>query len=212
MDRRRSRILGGAAALLAAFAVLTVLVVRRVGGLLSVDAAAHDALASYGARHPGWLATLHVITHFGDTATVAAIDAAVVAVCLLARRRAVAATVAAVAVGGWALRIGLREVIARPRPSQPFWPAESYSYPSGHETNTALMVGLALFAFWPWLPRWGRATLAGAGTLYALAVGFSRIAGGVHWLSDVVGGFLLAAGIVVLAAATVPAARPATAG
>lgn len=60
---------------------------------------------------------------------------------------------------------------------------------------------LALLVFLPALPpRWRRPAVV-VGALFALAVGVSRIVLGVHWVSDVIGGWLLSAAWVLAMAA-----------
>jgi membrane-associated phospholipid phosphatase len=64
---------------------------------------------------------------------------------------------------------------------------QSYAFPSGHTTNaTVVWLGLALL-----LVRGPRARLLaiGAAAIMAVAIGLSRNMLGVHWPSDVVGGW-----------------------
>jgi undecaprenyl-diphosphatase len=180
---------------LVAFATLSVLVGRAAAVITRPDTAVHGWLTAFGRLHPNWVSAWMVTTHLGDTLTVALVDAGLFALCVALRRWRVAALVAALAVGGWAVRIGVRDLVARSRPTDGFWAESGYSFPSGHTANSAIMVSLVLIVGWPYLRRVGRrAAVAGAVT-YALAVGFSRLAGGVHWPSDVLGGILLAAGL-----------------
>ncbi|PXX47076.1 signal peptidase II [Undibacterium pigrum] len=58
-----------------------------------------------------------------------------------------------------------------------------YSLPSGHATYAGLVVG----TLWPLLSRRGRIVL----TLYLILVGWSRIAAGMHFPTDVLAGWLL---------------------
>ena len=65
--------------------------------------------------------------------------------------------------------------------------ADRYAFPSGHAGRTAcLALGLA-----PLLPTWAAVLLP----VWAVAVGLARISLGIHFLSDVVAGWL--AGLVV---------------
>jgi undecaprenyl-diphosphatase len=189
---------------LLAFAGLTLFVVGGWAALARFDTRTHDAVMAFGHLHPVWVDAMTVVTHFGDTLTLVLIDAALVVFCLARGRCGLAALVVAVATGGWLMRIGVRDLVARPRPPTAFWTEALASYPSGHTTNATLTVGLALLVGWPLLGRRGRIIAATAAAIYAFAVGFSRVAGGVHWPSDVVGGWLLGVGIV----ATVAGLRP----
>jgi undecaprenyl-diphosphatase len=91
----------------------------------------------------------------------------------------------------------LKGWIERPRPSAGLVEvtdsAASYSFPSGHTVSTAVLFGLVFFllpALVPWRgPRW---LLQAACLLAVAAAGPARVYVGVHWPSDVLGGYLLA--------------------
>jgi len=73
----------------------------------------------------------------------------------------------------------------RPDANEHLVAAQSYAFPSGHSAN-AMMVWVGLALLFP--PRWRGPALA-AVALLVLAVGASRVMLGVHWPSDVVGGW-----------------------
>ncbi|MGI5268029.1 phosphatase PAP2 family protein [Nonomuraea sp. CA-218870] len=97
---------------------------------------------------------------------------------------------------GWALKI----IVDRTRPSlpDPVALAPGQSFPSGHALNVTLGAGIVLLLVLAHLPVWGRVA-AWAGAVFLIgSVSYTRVALGVHWVSDVVGGVML--GVAVLAA------------
>ena len=92
----------------------------------------------------------------------------------------------------------------------PCWKRRDTAFPSGHAVFAAAFLGALIYL----LSYWGtfpdrlvlRRAIQGALALLILAIGASRVYLGVHWPSDVIGGFLfgglcLAALIIVRRAA-----------
>lgn len=120
--------------------------------------------------------------------------------------RTCAALLAAVVVGERLIVDGLKLLLDRARPAFDAHPVitHSSSFPSGHSANTmAVFLAIALIA----VPeRWRRQAVILALSLSAL-IGFSRPYLGVHWPSDVIGGWALGATIAILAARFAPRDR-----
>ena len=136
------------------------------------------------------------ITWFGDSST-RIVVAALAALALLIRRdrRRALALVLIVASGG-ALDSVVKALVGLPRPA--LLPhldhVTTASFPSGHAANGAILyLSLALLA----PPRYRRLALSAA-SLLVLAVGMSRVALAVHWPSDVLAGWCLGLGWVLL--------------
>ncbi|MFW3171200.1 phosphatase PAP2 family protein [Geodermatophilus sp. CPCC 206100] len=91
------------------------------------------------------------------------------------------------------LTVLLKELVGRVRPAFEDG-GLSYgglSYPSGHSAGIATLVTVALVLAWPRLaPRWRRPAVL-AGVALAVLVGLTRMWLGVHFLSDVLGGWSL---------------------
>lgn len=91
---------------------------------------------------------------------------------------------------------GLKWLVGRERPAADAamvpmpWTA---SFPSGHTFGVTLIVGLALWATWDSRKSPGWLLAAGGGAILAVLMGISRVYLGVHWPTDVLGGWLLAA-------------------
>ncbi|MEW9519788.1 phosphatase PAP2 family protein [Streptomyces tubercidicus] len=113
-----------------------------------------------------------------------------------ARGRTISAVAAlAVLLLGQGLRLALMLAIARPRPPHTDWAtrASGFSMPSGHSTTSALVAGLVCWAAAYGARRILRWCVWVPAVLWAAGVGLTRIYLGVHWPSDVVAGWLLAA-------------------
>ncbi len=68
---------------------------------------------------------------------------------------------------------------------------DSLSFPSGHSSGIATLVTVALILIWPWMARRARHLALAVGIALVLLVGLTRMWLGVHFLSDVVGGWSL---------------------
>lgn len=118
----------------------------------------------------------------------------------LGRRRAAVALVAA-AVGAEAVDELLKLAFHRPRPVPFFGYSEplTYSFPSGHAMVSACFYGTAAAILAAGTrSRAGRAGIWAAAGLLTLAIGLSRIYMGVHYPTDILGGYAAAAILVGL--------------
>ncbi|RBY95670.1 PAP2 family protein [Blastococcus sp. TF02-8] len=68
---------------------------------------------------------------------------------------------------------------------------ESLSFPSGHSSGIAALVTVAVVLAWPWLTVAARRAWVGVGAALVVLVGLTRLWLGVHYLSDVLGGWAL---------------------
>ncbi|MDQ0777187.1 membrane-associated phospholipid phosphatase [Streptomyces aurantiacus] len=112
------------------------------------------------------------------------------------RRRAVAAALCLACLGaGQAGRYGVMALVARRRPARVDWAthASGSAFPSGHTTTAALTAGLLVIAVYVRSPP-GRTLLGVVVGCWGALVGLTRVYLGVHWFTDVVGGWLFALG------------------
>lgn len=155
------------------------------------------SITSWMVRHrsSGWTALAHGLSTVGSQLVLAPVTA-VVAVLLLVRRRFVQVGLLITAWGGALLLYHLtKDFVQRPRPPSSLWltnVGKSTSFPSGHATQSlATFMALALVgAAWTAKLAWPGRVLA---LVLAAGVGWSRVYLGVHWATDVIAGWLIAA-------------------
>ncbi|MBD9477818.1 phosphatase PAP2 family protein [Pseudoxanthomonas sp. PXM02] len=108
---------------------------------------------------------------------------------LLIARRWREATFAGVSFAGSALlNMATKQFFQRDRPSlwESIAPEHTFSFPSGHAMGSATLAMVVVLLCWHTRWRWLAVALAGS---FALLVGVSRIYLGVHYPSDILGGF-----------------------
>jgi undecaprenyl-diphosphatase len=118
----------------------------------------------------------------------------VTAVTMLIRRNyQLTAYLVVTGLGALALDPAIKLLVGRLRPMvpTPVALAPGYSFPSGHALNATVFYGVMLLMFLPIIPPRLRRLVTGLVIALVMLVGISRVALGVHYPSDVIGGWLL---------------------
>ena len=189
-------LLGAGAAFVVAipFTLLMLLVLSEWEPLERLDRGVADDLNDLARADP----TLVDVLRFGSVALdpwVFRLAVIAVAVWLWRRgaQRLALWAVLTAAIGG-VLGIVLKVLVDRARPTfpEPVASASGYSFPSGHALNSMLCVGILILIFLPVLSRTGKTAAYALGAALVLLTGVDRIALGVHYVSDVLAGWVVA--------------------
>lgn len=112
---------------------------------------------------------------------------------LLRRQPWVALYVVVSAGGAMILNAVVKELVGRLRPvvDSPVYTVPGLSFPSGHAMSSLVTYGVLLLVFGPLVHTSARRVFTVVVAVIVVAVGFTRMALGVHYLSDVLAGWLL---------------------
>ncbi|MFD7899465.1 phosphatase PAP2 family protein [Streptomyces sp. NPDC059743] len=204
------RPLGVTALLAAVFAALAVVVAGRNGAPFPVDRDALDWSVGHRPAEATAVARGITATGTGILPYLGAVAAGLLMGRGIRQRLVAAAGALAFLLAAQAVRYGVLYGVHRPRPPVADWAthASRYAFPSGHATTSALVAGLLV---WAVLHRGGRRsptyTLCALIVCWAVAVGLTRIYLGVHWATDVLGGWLYAGTWLGLGVALIPLGR-----
>ncbi|MFJ7071496.1 phosphatase PAP2 family protein [Streptomyces sp. NPDC098781] len=200
-ERRVSRWAG---ALTLCSALLVALVAVRWYPLMSLDDSIADTTHRWAVTEDGITEAFRILTDWVWDPWTLRILTLAVAIWLVWRRSArwTAVWLVATCALATAVQQCLKALVDRPRPawSDPVDTAHYAAYPSGHAMTAVVVSGLLLWL----LHRYGAErtlwrTAVAVAVLSVAGVGLTRVWLGVHWATDVVGGWLLGALVVVLA-------------
>lgn len=220
----RLTLVAGAAFVLAVpFALALLAVVDGWGPLHRLDLHVADSLNRDALTRSGLVSFLQQVCNVCSPSDFRIVGAVAALWLWLARRQPRLALWLVVTIGlSDPLDILVKNAVARPRPHflHPVVRLTSYSFPSGHAVGSIVGVGALLLAGLPLLEARARPLLVVAGAGLVVLVGYARIALGAHYVSDVVGGWLLGGGWLMATTAAFRAwqhdlhepARPLSAG
>jgi len=190
----RALLVFGAAFLSAVgFAVVVLLVTSKFDPLLRLDRNTADDLHEFAVRHKAFTGLMRLISNLGSSLAWWIIMVPVMGWLLYRKLRRLALFVLVTTLGSTVLNNLIKLVVDRARPvlPDPVASAGGKSFPSGHTQAAVVGYGILLSVFIPVVPRRWRPVVVAAACVMALSIGFSRIALGVHYLSDVMGAYLV---------------------
>jgi len=147
---------------------------------------------------PGWLPQVaRNVSFLGDSIFLIFVVLAVSFFLLAKRAYLNAFLLSALSMGGfWIISLS-KDFFGRPRPSivEYLSVPNSASFPSGHAANSTIVYILIAVALLNIVPgKYARVCLISVAIILAALIGISRIALGVHWPSDVLGGWIFGLG------------------
>ncbi len=184
-EEQRARLRFGARAVLAfvavglvavPFAILLLLVTAKSDPMLHLDHDTADSLNSFAIGHPAFTSAMKAISRVGSPTAWWIVLAPVFAWLVYRRLPRLAAFVAVTALGSSLLNSAIKATVDRARPHLP--------------DPVAAAHGLVLI-FLPVVRRGLRPWLYAGAALVVALIGFSRIALGVHYVSDVLGAVVI---------------------
>jgi undecaprenyl-diphosphatase len=172
------------------------------------DAEAKDSLHTHALAHPDTLRAMARVTDLGQNDYLVVASMGIVAAMAVLRLWRLAGIWAVTTLTGFKVVEVLKAYYDRPRPefADPLVFGMSGAFPSGHTADAAMFYGMLAYLIIRATRRVGWFT---APVLLAIvaAVGFTRAYLGVHWLSDVVGGWLFGFAWVALGVSAAEATR-----
>ena len=177
--------------------------VRREGALTRVDTSVAESLHEWVRDSPTFINVLEVVTSLGSTWWLTVLVAIAAVVLLRAGRRRTAAFVVSTSITTGLLIRLVKALVNRDRPSllDPVASAAGKSFPSGHAMGATAVYGALLVAFAPRLSPRARRLAVASWFVLVVSICFTRLALGVHYITDVVAGFVLGCAWLALAVA-----------
>jgi membrane-associated phospholipid phosphatase len=193
LDSRRLAALTAVAATATVFTLLLIIVRLRWAPLESVDRTSAVDLNNLVAQHAPLVSVLNAVSALGSTAVLCILVGLAVIFLAIRRRWRVALYLLAAGAGALVLNPLLKSLVGRLRPvlAHPIAHGTGSSFPSGHALGSMICYGALLLVFLPAARGRWRTVLKVVVAAIIAVVGISRILLGVHYVSDVVGGWAI---------------------
>lgn len=147
--------------------------------------------------HPAFSSLMTAVSFLGDGWVPVFLVFAVAGICVLKRKWLEAAFVI-ITLSSGILAGALKHIVGRPRPpgfifspGDIFPSINQYAYPSGHVLFFVVFFGFVAYLGWKFLAGLTRWILVSICGILILLIGPSRIYLGQHWMSDVIGSYLI---------------------
>lgn len=191
------------------FGLLLLLVAERWGPLTRLDQRVADGLHALAVPHRSYIGFLQAVSLVFSPTVFEVLGVVVAFVLLLCHQPRLAAWLIVTVMGSGVLDTAVKDLVGRRRPvfAHPVAQASSTSFPSGHAVGVVVGVGALLLVGLPHAAAAVRRPALVVGLLLVLLVGFSRLGLGVHFLTDVLGGYILGAAWLALTTAAFMAWR-----
>ncbi|MBI2613113.1 phosphatase PAP2 family protein [Candidatus Kaiserbacteria bacterium] len=154
----------------------------------------------FALRDPSFVQFFTAITQFGSTFVVGGIALAI-GFSLLARSRLADFAGLCISVMGTIIVVfPLKDIVARARPDILYqaFSEDTFSFPSGHAAFSIALYGFLAYLAWKQLPRPQAIAVTVFAALLIGLIGFSRLYLGLHFVSDVLGGYLIGGAFTAL--------------
>ena len=175
------------------FTLLLIFVRLRWAPLESADRTSALDLNNLIAGHGALVSVLKAVTLLGSTAVLCIVVGLAVILLAIRRRWRLALYLLVAGAGALILDPVLKSLVGRLRPvlAHPIAHGTGSSFPSGHALGSLVCYGALLLVFLPAARGRRRIVLIVVVAAIILIVGISRILLGVHYVSDVVGGWAI---------------------
>ena len=191
------RLIAAAALLLCAGVISYVLYAQYGMEACPLDLRIQEAFFALRSETLNFIAS--ALTHCGDTVVIVALC---IVLLLLPSRLKYGLPVSLAALCGLAIYKPMKHIFLRARPDQALHLVEQggYSFPSGHSVTSVIVYGLLVYLIRRHCPNPAlKNALTALCLALALIIGPSRIYVGVHWPTDVLCGWLIGAGVLLIA-------------
>ena len=184
------------------FSLLVLYIIALFGGLVE-DVMTHDSIVEIDQRVAVWSATVRTdffnnffwaITQLGSIWVIGFFVASFSLFLWFSHRRYYLLGLYVSIIGSELLTIAGKYAFARDRPSTALFQESLYSFPSGHATIAVAFYGFVLYTFFQETPSFrSKLNLFFIALIVVMLIGMSRIYFGVHYVSDVLAGYLVGA-------------------